>query len=87
MPLRYEILCNPRRTIQPFFYRVHLSWNNLPLSLREIIRPSVFKKKLLDHLWKSSIKDEYDRCVEGISDDPLNFLSGPGYYDEHMMTS
>ena len=36
----------------------------------------------MEHLWKSSIKDEYDRYVEGISDDPLNFLSGPDYYYE-----
>ena len=36
---------------------------------------------------KSSVKDKYDRCVEGISDDLSNFLSSPGYYDEHMMTN
>ena len=26
-----------------YFYRTHLMWNRLPLSLREIIRPSIFK--------------------------------------------
>ena len=56
-----------------FFYRVHLLWNNLPLSLREIIRPSEFKRKLLEHLWSNSIKDEYNKFLEGISDDPINF--------------
>ena len=56
-----------------FFYRAHLLWNNLPLSLREIIRPSEFKIRFLEHLWNNSIKDEYNKFLEGISDDPINF--------------
>ena len=35
-----------------FFYRVTLSWNKLTLSLREIVRASEFKQKLLEHLWR-----------------------------------
>ena len=49
-----------------FFYRVHLSWNNVSLSLREIIRPSEFIGKLLEYLWNNSLKDEYDHNIEGI---------------------
>ena len=38
-----------------YFYRTHLSWNRLPLSLREIIRPSVFKQKLLQFIWEEFV--------------------------------
>ncbi len=38
-----------------FFYRAHLMWNRLPLSLREIIRPSIFKKKLLKFIWSDLV--------------------------------
>ena len=34
-----------------YFYRTHLSWNRLPLVLREIFRPSEFKQKLLQYIW------------------------------------
>ena len=68
-----------------FFYRVHLSWNNLPLSLREIIRPSEFKQKLLTHIWNKNIKDEYDKFMEGISDNPINFPFNSEYPYEHMV--
>ena len=34
-----------------FFYRSHLMWNRLPLSLREIIRPSKFKIELIKYIW------------------------------------
>ena len=35
-----------------FFYRAHLSWNRLPLTLRKIIRPSVFKSMLIKYIWE-----------------------------------
>lgn len=34
-----------------FFYRTHLNWNTLPLELRIIEQPCIFKKKLTDHFW------------------------------------
>ena len=34
-----------------FFYRSHLAWNILPITLREISDPSVFRPKLREHLW------------------------------------
>ena len=34
-----------------FFYRTHLSWNNLPLDIRMIASPSEFKTKLKEHIW------------------------------------
>ena len=62
-----------------FFYRVHLLWNNLPLSLREIIRPSEFKRKLLEYIWKNSIKNEYDEFIGDPYDDYANDLSDADY--------
>ena len=44
-----------------FFYRAHLTWNRLPYNLRSIDSASVFRLKLLKHLWGeilTSIKDE-----------------------------
>ena len=49
-----------------FFYRSHLTWNSLPLEMREIESHSLFKVELIKHLWSalfSNIKDldhEYD---------------------------
>ena len=34
------------------FYRAHVTWNHLPLEFRKIESESLFKKKLLDYLWK-----------------------------------
>ena len=34
-----------------YFYRAHLLWNRLPLAVREIIRPSLFKEKLMKFIW------------------------------------
>ena len=66
---------------QAFFYRTHLSWNKLPLSLRAIIRPSEFKQKLIVHLWNTDIKDDYDRCISDILNDSQNFLSDHDHSD------
>ena len=33
-----------------YFYRTHLLWNRLPLYIREIKRPSVFRVKLVEHI-------------------------------------
>ena len=62
-----------------FFYRSHLQWNKLPISLREIIRPSEFKIKLLNYIWKNSIKDEYDKSLEGSIDESTPFMSDTEY--------
>ena len=37
-----------------YFYRAHLIWNRLPLSLREIVQPNKFKCKLTQYIWKES---------------------------------
>ena len=37
-----------------FFYRAHCAWNKLPIEIRKIESPSLFKKKLTEHLWKES---------------------------------
>ena len=34
-----------------FFYRAHILWNKLPYELRSIGSPSIFKIRLLAHLW------------------------------------
>ena len=38
-----------------FFHRSHLMWNLLPLYLRQIKRPSVFKIKFIDYIWNESV--------------------------------
>ena len=43
-----------------FFYRTHLMWNRLPMSLREIIRPGVFKMELKKHIWDNIVFDTED---------------------------
>ena len=35
-----------------FFYRTHTEWNALPLQIRQILSPSLFKKEVIKHLWK-----------------------------------
>ncbi len=40
-----------------FFFRTHLIWNNLPLEIRQITVPSVFKKEVIKHLWKLILMD------------------------------
>ena len=37
-----------------FFYRAHSAWNKLPFDIRKIVSPSLFKKKLIEHLWKEA---------------------------------
>ena len=34
-----------------YFYRAHLAWNKLPLSIREIENPTKFKTELLKYIW------------------------------------
>ena len=60
---------------QSFFYRTHLLWNRLPIGLREIVRPSEFKKKLIDHLWNNDIKHEYSMHMLDTIDEPEHFSS------------
>ena len=40
-----------------FFYRAHLSWNLIPLDVRECQTLSVFKTKILQYLWKSTLDE------------------------------
>ena len=36
-----------------YFYRTHILWNQLPYEIRSIKRPSIFKSRLIDHLWSN----------------------------------
>ena len=49
-----HIVCTERARLesfeQSFFYRTHLAWNLLPLSLREVRNPSLFSTKLKNHM-------------------------------------
>ena len=38
-----------------FFYRSHLAWNNLPLDIREIPEPTIFRTRLRQHLWSEAL--------------------------------
>ena len=60
---------------QSFFYRAHLIWNRLPLELREIIRPSEFKKDLIKYLWEHDIKTEYESSINDVINDSRNYIS------------
>ncbi len=40
-----------------FFYRTHLLWNRLPLSLRELEYPSIFKRKLVQYIWTELVSN------------------------------
>ncbi len=54
---------NPRDPLsRSFFYRTHLVWNNLPLDIRQITSPRLFKAEVTKHLWKSIISsfDSHD---------------------------
>ena len=49
---------NPRRNRykileKSFFYRTHSLWNRIPLEIREIGSPSLFRIRLESHLWDS----------------------------------
>ena len=35
-------------------------WNRLPLSLREAIRPSIFKAQLIEYIWNEYISKPSD---------------------------
>ena len=39
--------------INSFFYRSHLEWNKLALSLRQITEPEIFSINLKKHIWKN----------------------------------
>jgi hypothetical protein len=43
--------------LNSFFYRTHLMWNKLPLTIREISCPIKFKVCLKKHLWSNLIPD------------------------------
>ena len=43
-----------------FFYRAHFSWNRFPLTLREKIRPSVFKSMLIKYIWEELTTTVFD---------------------------
>ena len=46
-----------------FFYRTHIMWNSIPLEIREIGSPSLFRLRLESHLWDSlSIPTDPDHC-------------------------
>lgn len=67
-------ITNKRGFSNSYFYRAHLSWNKLPLILREIWRPSKFKAELIKYIWKENV------AVEDVSSDSFDssLLEDPG---------
>ena len=60
-----------------FFYRTHLLWNRLPLSIREISNPNLFKSKTIKYLWQESFSDiisEYEDQITPLINDLRNSL-------------
>ena len=41
-----------------FFFRGHILWNHVPLSIREEVCPKKFKEALLPHLWELAMKPD-----------------------------
>ena len=58
-----------------YFYRAHLSWNKLPLVIREIVCPGEFKVELLKYLWEECIAVE---CEQNSDSDEDEYA----YYDD-----
>ena len=65
----YNYNSNSKRGLNnSYFYRTHILWNRLPYSLRAIKKPSEFKPKLIDYIWKNLVE-----CDSITSDDePLD---------------
>ena len=66
-----------------FFYRTHVLCNRLPIGLiKEIIRPSEFKKKLIDHLWNNDMKHEYSTINESDTiNEPEHYSPDPEIFE------
>ena len=59
-----------RGFINSYFYRAHLAWNKLPLTLKEIVSPDVFKVNLLEYIWKECVPlDDPLSCSDGTISD------------------
>ena len=48
-----------------FFYRAHITWNKLPYDLRSLESPSIFKSRLLVHLWNNIDEVIKNNCWPG----------------------
>ena len=59
-PYGIKSFSSKRGFAHTFFYKAHLSWNRLPLTLLEIIRPSVFKSMLIKYIWEELTKTVLD---------------------------
>ena len=63
IPHNLNTECSTLGISKSFFYRAHISWNKLPLSIRELGAPGKFKSAVLVHLWtkiSSIIKCEFE---------------------------
>ena len=54
-----------------FFFRSYTLWNFLPFDLRNLMRPSQFKIKLVKHYWKMAATD----TEQSDSEDEWSFQS------------
>ena len=61
------VLTTRRGFTHTYFYRTHLLWNRVPLSIREIIRPSQFKIKRVEFIWKEVVVSEFNSDNESYS--------------------
>jgi len=50
-----------------FFYRTHILWNTLPLTLRQITCPSSFKNALIRNFWESLLSSDLDSSLNSNS--------------------
>ena len=52
IPQNTELSNTSTGITQSFFYRAHITWNNLPFEIRNIESEPLFAKILMNYLWK-----------------------------------
>ena len=53
----------------------HSIVNELPIDLRENIKPSKFKSEIIEHLWNHDIKSDYENSIADVFEDYRNHNS------------
>ncbi len=62
---------NPTYLNKSFFFRTYLTWNNLPLEIRQIVNPSTFKKEVTKHMWKLILMDISEEDDNWLAEDTI----------------
>ena len=67
-----------------FFYRTHILWNTLPLEVRQITSPCLFKSEVIKHLWKELLVDDLNLTPSDQFDSSWpSHLAHPHFTSQH----